>query len=112
LSHDPASADLLGALAALQRRRPGDPLVETLRSLSRANGGSLPFLREAADVAREALADRDLALELTADVLDLATSRWTDVARQVVESSDDYPGFAEWALETMARLHEATFRRW
>jgi tetratricopeptide (TPR) repeat protein len=106
LSHDPASADLLGALAALQRRRPGYPLVETLRSLSRANGGSLPFLREAADVAREALADRDLALELTADVLDLATSRWTDVARQVVESSDDYPGFAEWALETMARLHE------
>jgi tetratricopeptide (TPR) repeat protein len=106
LEHDPASAGLLGALAALQRRRPGYPLVETLRTLSRANGGNLPLLREAADVAREALADRGLALELTADVLDLATSRWTDVPRQVVESPNDYAGFAEWALETMARLHE------
>jgi tetratricopeptide (TPR) repeat protein len=106
LSRDPASAELLGALAALQRRRPGYPLVETLRSLSRANGGILPILREAADVAREALADRSLALELTADVLELATSRWNGVAGQVIESPDDYPGFAEWAIETMARLHE------
>jgi tetratricopeptide (TPR) repeat protein len=106
LSYDPASAELLGVLAAMQRHHPGYPLVQTLRSLSQASGGDLPLLREAADVAVEALADRDLALGLTADVLELATSRWTDVARPVSESPDDYSGFAEWAIETMARLHE------
>jgi len=98
LEHDPSSGELLAALAELQRRHPGRPLVDTLLRLSKATGGDLALLREAAEAARDSVADPDLARSILGDVLELARDRWL--------GDEGAAAFAEWAVESLARLHE------
>ena len=76
LGHDPLNAELLAALAALQRRAKGRPLVESLLRLSQATGGDLDLLAEAADIALSNVLDRALAKSIFDKLLKLATDRW------------------------------------
>lgn len=103
LSEGGPNPDLLQALADLQRGRPDRRLIATLVALSRAKGGVLALLRESGEVARNVLDDRALGRELAGDLLTLARGRWSEAADGNDESA---PGFAEWAIETLARLHE------
>ncbi len=105
LEHDRTSATLLSDLAALQRRHPARPLVDTLLQLSKAKGGDLALLREAAEVARDAVADPSLALAILGDVLELARDRWIGDAKDA-DGALAATAFAEWAIESLARLHE------
>jgi tetratricopeptide (TPR) repeat protein len=109
LSHDETHATLLAALAQLQRRGRGRPLVDTLLRLSRATGGDLALLREAADVARDAVGDRSLARSVLSDLLELTRMRWLEseeVGPPTSEGGEGLAAYAEWALESLARLHD------
>ena len=109
LAHDEANAGLLAALAQLQRRSRGRPLVDSLLRLSRATGGDLALLREAAEVARDSVGDRALARGVLADLLTLARTRWLreDVDGPVtVDGGQGLSAYAEWAVESLARLHD------
>jgi golgin subfamily B member 1 len=103
LAHDEANAGLLARLVDLRRRHRGRPLVDALLRLSAATGGDPALLREAAEVARESAADPGLAREILTDLLGLARARWQDGA-----SGDPaaHAAHAEWAIESLARLHE------
>ncbi len=107
LEHDASNAALLAALAELQRRTGGRPLVGTLLRLSRARGGDFALLQEAADVASESVGDRPLARSIATELLDLARARWV-AAQEDLEggSPEDAPTFALWAIERLVRLHE------
>ncbi|HTB74892.1 MAG TPA: tetratricopeptide repeat protein [Polyangiaceae bacterium] len=107
LEHDAANVAILAALAELQRRTGGRPLVGTLLRLSRARSGDFALLQEASDVASESVGDRPLARSIASELLGLARERWSggdgggrDDARE------DAPGFARWAIERLVRLHE------
>ncbi len=108
LDHEPANAELLSALAELQRRSPGRSLVETLLKLSKAKGGDLSLLREAAEVASGPVADPGLARAILGDVLELARDRWigADSSPRADPGAESATAFAEWAIESLARLHE------
>ncbi|HEY8040235.1 MAG TPA: tetratricopeptide repeat protein, partial [Polyangiaceae bacterium] len=108
LSHDPANATLLAALAHLQRRARGRPLVDSLLRLSRATGGDLALLREAAETARDSVGDRVLARSVLSELLDLTRSRWMregDDGPVTVDGATDLPAYAEWAIESLVGLH-------
>jgi len=100
LAQDDTSARVLEALAALQRRDRGEPLVHTLLRLSEAVGGDMALLREAAEVARDSAGDRTLARSILTDLLALARDRYA------VEGDPRTVALAEWAVEGLARLHE------
>ena len=100
LAHDGSDARLLAMLVELQRRHPGRPLVESLLRLSSATGGDSALLREAAEVASSTIVDLALARSILTDLLSLACKRWQE------GESTEAPGYAEWAIETLARLHE------
>ncbi|MGA3119299.1 MAG: tetratricopeptide repeat protein [Polyangiaceae bacterium] len=102
LREDPENIALLDALAHLQRHHPDEPLLDTLVSLSRAEGGSLPLLREATEIARDVLDDGAMALRLANDVLDLSRQRWRDAGPASVE----HAVFTEWALDAIAGLYD------
>ena len=109
LSHDEANATLLAALAQLQRRSRGRPLVDSLLRLSRATGGDLGLLREAAEVARDAVGDRALARSVLEDLLGLTRTRWVgsdDTGPPTVDGGEGLGSYAEWAVESLARLHD------
>jgi golgin subfamily B member 1 len=109
LSHDDTNAALLTSLAQLQRRNRGRPLVDSLLRLSRATGGDLALLREAAEVARDSVGDRTLARSVLVDLLDLTRARWVglDDARPLtVDGGNGLAAHAEWAVESLARLHD------
>jgi tetratricopeptide (TPR) repeat protein len=107
LDQDPANAELLSALADLQRRSPGRALVETLLRLSKATGGDLALLREAAEVAGGAVADPALARAILGDVLELARDRWIGEGSSQPEGGrESATAFAEWAVESLASLLE------
>ena len=107
LGHDADNAGLLQTLAQLQRRRRDRALVETLLRLSRATGGDLALLREAAEIARDSVGDRLLATTILGDLLALTRQRWTGAPDPLAVSPDpeDLPRTAEWAVENLARLH-------
>ena len=112
LEHDPTNAALLAALAELQRRTGGRPLVGTLQRLSRARGGDFALLQEASDVAGESVGDRPLARAIATELLDLARTRWVEgegpgrADLAVGDDARDAAGFARWAIERLVRLHE------
>ncbi|MGD0530560.1 MAG: hypothetical protein ABSE49_35830, partial [Polyangiaceae bacterium] len=109
LSHDESNATLLAALAQLQRRSRGRPLVDSLLRLSRATGGDLGLLREAAEVARDSVGDRALARSVLDDLLALTRSRWVgsdDTGPPTIEGGEGLAAYAEWAVENLARLHD------
>ncbi|HXX70399.1 MAG TPA: tetratricopeptide repeat protein [Polyangiaceae bacterium] len=101
LSEDPSNVGLLTALVESRRRRPDRLLVDTLISLSQATAGSLTLLREATELARDVVRDQSLTLELARSVLQLARQHWASG-----ESTGDAAACAEWAVETIARLHD------
>ncbi len=111
LLHDDSNVALLSSLAQLRRRRPDRRLVETLVALSGTAGGSLSLLREASEVASSNVGDRALALELAGKTLDLARACFWGAGREHAEpeggdGKDDPRAAAEWAIETLARLHD------
>ncbi len=109
LSHDEANPALLANLAELQRRTRGRPLVDSLVRLSRATGGDFALLREAIEVACEAIGDRALARAILEELLSLARARWTGESESGAVSLGDPSGLAscaEWGVETLARLLE------
>ena len=110
LSHAPDDAELLAALAQLQRRTQGRPLVDSLLRLSGATGGDLDLLREAADVARASVADRGLAKSIVERVLGLAIEQWLPAGEDAVTiSSGSAVGpssYVEWAIGEMSSIHE------
>jgi tetratricopeptide (TPR) repeat protein len=109
LSHDETNATLLAALAQLQRRSRGRPLCDSLLRLSRATGGDLGLLREAAEVARDSVGDRALARSVLDDLLALTRTRWVgseDTGPPTVEGGEGLASYAEWAVENLARLHD------
>ncbi len=108
LEHDATNAALLTALAQLQRREGGTPLIATLLRLSRATGGDFALLKEATGVASEAVGDRPLARSIANELLDLARARWGE-AEVDPAAGDMTPAphdFARWAIEVLVRLHE------
>ncbi len=100
LAHDDSDAGLLAMLVDLQRRHLGRPLVDSLLRLSRVTGGNPALVREAAEVASGAACDLSLARSILTDLLALARQRWQEGA------SIDASGYAQWAIESLAKLHE------
>ena len=109
LSHDASNVELLTALVDLQRSSRDRPLVDSLLRLSRAIGGDLSLLREAAELAREPVGDRSLARGVLRGLLDLALARWPRDATDDLAATPDAGGpaaSAEWAIESLVRLHD------
>ena len=104
----PRDAELLAALAQLQRRTKGRPLVDSLLRLSAATGGDLDLLREAADIARNSVADRALAKSIIERVLRLAIERWLPTGEDAVTigSAAGPSAYVEWAIGEMSSIHE------
>jgi Tfp pilus assembly protein PilF len=100
LAKDDSDPNLLLMLVELQRRHRGRPLVDTLLRLSGATHGEPALLREAAEVASDSAHDLPLARSILTDLLSLARTRWQDGA------STEASGHAQWAIESLARLHE------
>jgi golgin subfamily B member 1 len=76
LVRDPENAELLSQLTHIQRRSKGRPLVDTLLRLSRATGGDLDLLREAAEIATAVVKDRGFAKSILESLHALAIERW------------------------------------
>jgi tetratricopeptide (TPR) repeat protein len=108
LAHDSLNADILAALAQLQRRAKGRPLVDSLLRLSQATGGDLDLLKEAAEIATSAVVDRGLAKSILERLMKLATERWlgreapTDVTSGTPAPADAY---VRWAIAELTRIH-------
>lgn len=107
LAHDTQNVDLLGALAQLQRRARGRPLIDSLLRLSQATGGDLDLLREAAEVAGGVVVDRALAKNIIERSLKIATERWLGSDEPPVSSTQ--PALVvlhvDWALSELVRIH-------
>ncbi|HEX8796217.1 MAG TPA: tetratricopeptide repeat protein [Polyangiaceae bacterium] len=109
LAHDAANATLLASLARLRRRNRGRPLADSLLRLSRATGGDASLLREAAEVARDAIGDVSLTRSILEELLDLVRARWSgqgEASPPTVEGTASLPEVGAWAVETLAKVHE------
>ncbi|HWL85975.1 MAG TPA: tetratricopeptide repeat protein, partial [Polyangiaceae bacterium] len=109
LSHDPLNPEILAALAQLQRRAKGRPLVESLLRLSEATGGDLGLLREAAEIATDSIADRALAKSILERLMKLATERWfgREPPRDVTSGTPADPEpFVRWTIASLSRIYE------
>jgi len=106
LAADPENVDLLAALAELQRRSKGRPLIETLLRLSRATAGDLGLLREAVEIAVEHVQDRTLSHPIVDEMLETAVKAWG--ASEDVTAGDatvlEVEGSAGWALDVKVQL--------
>ncbi len=110
LSHDALHADILVALAQLQRRNRGRPLVDSLLRLSQATGGDLDLLREASEIALVSVGDRALAKAILDKLLTLARDRWlgSEGATSVSLGAPAAPStYVEWALGELVRVYES-----
>ncbi len=108
LAHDDSNAELLRALVDLRRTSRQRPLIDSLLRLSRALGGDLSLLREAAEVARDSVGAPDFARSILDDLLSMARARWTGLADG--EARGDLASYAGWAVEGLAELHQAADR--
>lgn len=108
LGHDPLNAELLSALAQLQRRAKGRPLVESLLRLSQATGGDLDLLAEAAEIALHNVLDRALAKSIFDKLLKLATERWQKAGPEGVTAGT--PGspstFVDRATKSLVAIYD------
>lgn len=105
LSFDPANAELLSALAELQRRTKGRPLVGSLLRLSSATGGDLELLLEAAEIAEQGIQDRALALSIYGDMYTLAKTKWRGDSDDVQTSSPrSARNYVERSLKSLVAL--------
>jgi tetratricopeptide (TPR) repeat protein len=109
LGHDTENAELLASLAHIQRRSRGKPLVDSLLRLSRATGGDLELLREAAEIATDTVKDRALAKLILESLYALAKERWlgsSDEAIVTVGAPAPSGPLALWAIRELVRIHE------
>lgn len=110
LTHDRDNAALLLELAQLQRRAKNRPLIDSLMRLSQATGGDLDLLREAADIAKNDVADRTLAKTILTKLVRLATDRWIG-EEAVTNVSSGMPAepaeYIRRAARDLAELHRA-----
>ena len=109
LLHDETNATLLAALAQLRRRNRGRPLADSLLRLSRATGGDAALLREAAEVARDAIGDVSLTRAILEELLELVRVRWTgdgEASPPTVEGTASLSEVGAWAVEGLAHVHE------
>ncbi|HEX4447042.1 MAG TPA: tetratricopeptide repeat protein, partial [Polyangiaceae bacterium] len=106
LEHDTSNASLLAALAQLQRREGGRPLIGTLLRLSRAIGGDFELLREGSDVASDVVRDYPLARAIASELLELARARWTPPNGEIPTDEPTSRAFALWSIERLAHLYE------
>ncbi|MEJ7730270.1 MAG: hypothetical protein WKG00_13760 [Polyangiaceae bacterium] len=114
LLHDDNNPEILASLAAVQRRKPSRPLVDTLVRLSEARGGDLDLLREAADIGIRVLGDRQVGPQNCERLLDLAVSRWAASGKKeggkkkrlsdVAEDPRSPRAVARWALSELLRM--------
>jgi tetratricopeptide (TPR) repeat protein len=111
LQFDEDSAEILEALARVQSRAPGRAFVLTMMRLSAANGGDLPLLREAAEVAIAVRSREDPLLARVAceRLFELAVERWTPGGDSGTQGGDRSPRvIAFWALgQLVAAAREA-----
>ncbi|MDB4994304.1 MAG: Exonuclease SbcC, partial [Myxococcaceae bacterium] len=110
LVHDSLNAEILGSLAQLQRRAKGRPLVDSLLRLSQATGGDLELLREAAEIATSAVADRALAKSILEKLIKFATEMWLgrDNVNQLAITAGNGPppdSYVRWAIGELIRIH-------
>jgi len=107
LEQDPDDAALLSELARLQRLAGGRPFVDTLTRLSRATGGDIVILREAAEVASGAGGDHAEARSIAEELFQVARQRWLEPPAEGSTDEDRAKAraSAEWAIELLARLH-------
>lgn len=91
--------EALQKLVSVRRRLPRRPLVDALVSLSRAQGGDVEALREAATVALRMLDDVELALATGGELLALVKDRYEGGARG--EELDDA---AVWVVDVLTTL--------
>jgi tetratricopeptide (TPR) repeat protein len=121
LAHDESNTELLTALAQLQRRAKGRPLVDSLLRLSVATGGDLELLREAAEVTITELSDRGLAKSILGSLIALVEERWKgrpqpgtdlpvpgehEVPVSVGSTAAPAP-IVRWAIAELARIHDS-----
>ena len=95
LAHDPRRAEMLAALADLQRRAPGRSLIDTLLRLADVTPGALDLHREAVETALDPVADQGLARS--------TAERLFEVAMEVAGAGEPPPE-ALWALDVLVRL--------
>ena len=110
LAHDRDDASLLLELAQLQRRAKGRPLIDSLLRLSQATGGDLDLLREAADIAKDHVADRALAKSILGKLAKLATDRWVgeEADTSVSSGAPSEPApYVRLAMRDLADLHRS-----
>lgn len=103
-------SDLLAELAQLQRRARGRPLIDSLLRLSQTTGGDLDLLREAADTARDHVADRALAKSILAKLVKLATDRWVGEDADTSVSSGlpaEPAGYIRQGVRELVDIHKA-----
>lgn len=105
-----ASEDSLRMLAAIQRRKPGRPLVSTLTALSELVEGELAVLKEAGTVALDPLEDGVLATPLLEKALLLASKRFARVGTSGVESDQEASEVVAWATDGLVGLALAEAR--
>lgn len=100
LALDPDSAEVLSALAGVQRRAPGRALVTTLLRLAEVEEGRLDHYREAVEIAEGPVADAALARTIAEQLLAAAGDRWGAEITGFASAAEA----AAWALEALARL--------
>ncbi len=101
---DHPQEDSLQILAELQRRTPGKPLVLTLTALSGVCDDELPVLREAGDVALNAVRDSDLARPLLERALALASSRFKEAGTMESEEGFEASDAVAWATDHLVTV--------
>ncbi len=121
LARDAENADLLSSLAQIQRRAKGRPLIDSLLRLSRATGGDLDLLREAAEIATGIVKDRGLAKAILESLHAMARQRWLAqepaVSSRRLESLEEtvvtigapvpLAPLVEWAMRELVQIYES-----
>ncbi len=103
VARDPGDAPTLRMLAALQRKAPGRPLVDTLLSLAAAEPADLDALHEAAEVALGALDDRAAARAILSRLLERAAGQWSRAAAP--DEDPRHREYVSWALRELVRQY-------
>jgi tetratricopeptide (TPR) repeat protein len=123
LAKDTENRELLSKVAQLQRRARGRPLIDSLLRLSRATGGDLELLREAAETAMTTVKDRGLAKSILESLRGQAVEQWVPgflsrsgreadppagLAATVVTVGAPVPPapLAEWSMRELVRIYE------
>lgn len=101
----------LRMLAELQRRSPGTPLVLTLTSLADVCGDELSVLREAGEVALDAVGDVALAEPILERALRVASARFSEAGNADSDHGFEASDVCAWATDHLVKLALDSSRR-